>query len=251
MLPSNLPGPPNSTMAEEEEQLCPTVTYHCENRTVEGLAGSLIACYVLVTSSALSCLGAILIVVAYFAIKEIRRAGAQTIITVLAVADFVYSGSLIIAGINFFVYYKETEQENCRDYQTVCKIQGFITLLGSWSTFVWTSVLAFYFFMHYVFRRGAFAMKLMPVYNLVAWGLPAVIGLSLLVLDRLGLYPGWLVCYTKPRGSRGENVLLLLLGGWLPEIVSLFFVFGVYTFLFVLLCKQVSYCFFTHKLAVE
>ena len=187
-----------------EDQVCPRVTYDCGNRTVESLAGSLATCCILVASSAMSCLGAILILVAYAALKDIRK-GAQTIITILALADLVYSISLIVAGINYFAYYKETEPENCEVYQIVCKIQGFVTLLGSWSTFVWTSALAFYFFMLYVFKAASLAMKLMPLYNILAWGLPVTIALPLLILDKLGLYPGWLVCCTKTRWVfRGE-----------------------------------------------
>ena len=222
-----------------EDQVCPRVTYDCGNRTVESLAGSLATCCILVASSAMSCLGAILILIAYAALKDIRK-GAQTIITVLALADLVYSISLIVAGINYFVYYKETKPENCEVYQIVCKIQGFVTLLGSWSTFVWTSALAFYFFMLYVFKVASLAMKLMPLYNILAWGLPVTIALPLLVLDKLGLYPGWLVCCTKPDGSSGENILLLLLGGWFPELISCAFVSILYTVVGVHVCRQVN-----------
>ena len=225
------------------DQVCPRVTYNCGNRTVESLAGSLAACCILVGSSAMSCLGAILILISYAVLKDIRK-GAQTIITVLALADLVYSISLIVAGINYFAYYKETEPENCEVYQVICKIQGFVTLLGSWSTFVWTSALAFYFFMLYVFNAASLAMKLMPLYNLLSWGIPVTIALTLLILDKLGLYPGWLVCCTKPDGSSGENVLLLLLGGWFPELISCVFVSILYTVVGVHICRQVNCMWF-------
>ena len=107
--------------------------------------------------------------ISYVVLKDLRK-GAQKIITVLAVADLVYSASLIVAGINYFAYYKETVQENCQVYQIICKIQGFVTLLGSWSTFVWTSALALYFFMLYVSKGTSLAMKLMPLYNILGWG---------------------------------------------------------------------------------
>ena len=101
-----------------QDQVCPRVTYDCGNRTVESLAGSLAACCILVGSSAMSCLGAILILISYAVLKDIRK-GAQTIITVLALADLVYSISLIVAGINYFAYYKETALENCEVYQII------------------------------------------------------------------------------------------------------------------------------------
>ena len=227
-----------SPNALEEEQLCPRVTYDCGNKTIEGLTGSLVVCCILVTSSVLSCLGASLIIIAYCVLKDIRK-GAQTIITLLAIADLVYSGSLIMAGINYFIYYKETVQENCEPFQTVCKIQALITLEGGWSTFVWTSVLAFYFFMFYTFPQSTLALKLMPLYHILSWGVPIVVGLVLLIVGKLGLYPGWLVCYTKPQGSAAERVLLLLLGGWLPELISCAFVIILYTVIGIHLCRQV------------
>ena len=226
-------------ISEQHEQLCPRVTYDCVNGTVDSPVESLVTCFVLVASSLLSCLGAILILISYVVLKDLRK-GAQKIITVLAVADLVYSASLIVAGINYFAYYKETVQENCQVYQIICKIQGFVTLLGSWSTFVWTSALALYFFMLYVFKATSLAMKLMPLYNILAWGVPVIIGLTLLILDKLGLYPGWLVCCTKPRESSAENALLLLLGGWLPELVSCAFVIILYTVVGVHICRQVK-----------
>ena len=231
------------SLLEGDEQLCPRVIYDCGNSTVEGLAGSVAACCVLIIASLFSCVGAVLILIAYCALKDIRK-GAQTIITVLAVADIVYSGSLILAGINYFAYYKETDQEDCVVYQTICKIQGFITILGSWSTFIWTSILAFYFFMQVVFHAVKVATKLIPLYNLLAWGIPIAVGLPLLALDKLGLYPGWLVCYTKPvpNGSAGQNALLLLLGGWLPELISCAFVITLYTIIGIHLCIQVWIC---------
>ena len=116
-------------ISEQHEQLCPRVTHDCVNRTFNSPVESLLTCFVLIASSLLSCLGAILILVSYAVLKDLRK-GAQKIITVLAVADLVYSASLIVAGINYFAYYKETVQENCQVYQIICKIQGFITLLG-------------------------------------------------------------------------------------------------------------------------
>ena len=97
--------------------------------------------------------------------------------------------------------------------------------------------------MLYIFKATSLAMKLMPLYNILAWGVPVIIGLTLLILDKLGLYPGWLVCCTKPRESSAENALLLLLGGWLPELVSCAFVVIVvilYTVVGVHICRQVK-----------
>ena len=181
-----------------EDQVFPRVTYDCGNRTVESLAGSLATCFILVASSAMSCLGTILILIAYAALKDIRK-GAQTIITILALADLVYSISLIVAGINYFVYY------NRRTVKCTSKIQGFVTLLGSWSTFVWTSAVAFYFFMLYVFKALSLAMKLMPLYNILAWGLPVTIALPLLIFRQTWTLP-WLasVLYKTRWVFRGE-----------------------------------------------
>ena len=60
--------------------------------------------------------------ISYVVLKDLRK-GAQKIITVLAVADLFYSASLIVAGINYFAYYKETVQENCQVYQLSAKFK--------------------------------------------------------------------------------------------------------------------------------
>lgn len=98
-----------------------------------------------------------------------------------------------------------------------------------------------YFFMQFVFHAVKMATKLIPLYNILAWGIPIAVALPLLALDKLGLYPGWLVCATKPvpNGSPGQNALLLLLGGWLPELISIAFVIILYTIIGIHLCIQV------------
>ena len=86
--------------------------------------------YVSLVSSSLSCMGSILIVLAYCLLKEMRS-GAQAIITLLAIADFFTGFGYIMGSVNFLVNFKDQKDNDCPAFTSICEIQSFIT---TWST---------------------------------------------------------------------------------------------------------------------
>ena len=227
---------------EDGLSLCPAITYHCPNKTVSMLTLQLVVSYITAGSSLLSCAGALLIIVAYVAFRDIRK-GAQTIITQIAVADFIYSAAFLVSALNYFAHYSETDQRKCVVYANVCTLQAYVTVWTAWSVFVWNSVLAFYFCVHYVFNRKGLALRLMPVYNVTAWGLPIAVALPLLCLGKLGKRPEDAViapvCFVRLQDSVRELLAVLTFAQWIPEFTSYIFVVVLYTAISVHLCRKV------------
>ena len=199
--------------------------------------------YVAIVSSGFSCLGSILIVVTFFALKDMRS-GAQKIITFLALADFVSAAGYIVGSVNFLTHYNKTELKECRVFEDICVAQATFTSWSSLVSFLWTAILAFYFYLIIVYRRVQVAARLMPLYHIVAWGLPLFIVVPLVATGRLGYAPyaasNW--CFVKntnfTHGLKTDptEIIIILFNGKLWEILA----YVVVTVLFILISTHVA-----------
>jgi len=120
-----------------QDQVWPRVTDDCGNRTVESLPGSLAACCIPVTLSAMSCLGAILIRISYAVLKDIRKE-AQTIITALAFADFgvFHLTDSSRHQLHTLLTVRKLNRRTVKFTRSFARYKDFVTLLGYWGTFV-------------------------------------------------------------------------------------------------------------------
>jgi len=217
--------------------------------------------YVAIASSSLSCLGSLLILVAYCVLRDMRT-GAQKIITLLAVADLFSALGYIAGSINFLVHFDKRDDEECRVFQDLCDSQAIITSWSSLCSFAWTFILAFHFVMVMVFKRVLLASKLIPVYNILAWGGPLLIVVPLAVLGKLGYAPyaasNW--CFVKDNDysshlkEDGETILVIFLAGKLWEIITYIsvtiFYFGIAVHIYRVSkfhCTQQTMAYFKNK----
>ena len=173
---------------------CPD-TFYCSNGTHDNsdIKTSLlyIPTYTALVTSSLSCLGAALIVCAYCAFKDLRKGITQTVITLLALADF---GSAVsgILGASLFIGYHYSVQKSekeCYIFDTTCQIQGFMTLYSQFCGFNWTSILAIHLSLLTAFTHSTWVHKLLPLYNIIAWIIPITVTLPQLFLDEIGYSP--------------------------------------------------------------
>ena len=160
--------------------------------------------YAALISSSLSLIGAALNMIAYCAFKDLRKGMAQTIIAVLALADFIGALMGIFGASLHLVYDTKTDinhnllsDKDCSNFDTLCQIQAFVGIWMLGSMFTWTSVLALHFFLMTVCTRSTWPFKLMPLYNIIAWLVPLSYTLPMLLLGRLG-YTDFLTwtCFT-------------------------------------------------------
>ena len=177
-----------------DDGLCPNL-FECEDGSdgYDAISAKLhmIPHYVGIVSAVLSVFGAAIILLAYCAFKDLRRGTAQNIITGLALADLGAAfGSLLGIG-NFLVYkYWTTESsETCWIFQNLCEIQAFASISCIISSCIWNAALAVHFLLATVLPRSRWIDRLMPLYNIVAWTLPIMILLPLLIAGKLGYNP--------------------------------------------------------------
>ena len=216
----------------KEDVYCPEV-HQCHDGLVSfdiGRAPS----YLSLISSSLSCFGSILIVLAYFVLRDMRT-GAQTIITLLAVADFFTAFGYIIGSSNFIATFDSKDSTRCVIFTYICEIQSFVTTWSTMSSYCWTCILAFYFFLVLVYQKGKLAARLLPFYNIFAWLAPLCIVGPMLVFGKLGYAPyvasNW--CFIRdysgyPLTEKPFVILYILVGGKLWEVISYIVVLALY-----------------------
>ena len=134
--------------------------------------------------------------ITYCAFKDLRKGTAQTIIAVLALADFLTALSYLFGTSIHFAYgikansadnvFSENDRYN---FDIVYQIEGFMAMWMLGCSITWTSVLALHFLLVTVCTGSTWPHKLMPLYNLVAWLVPLAIALPMLLLGKLGYNP--------------------------------------------------------------
>jgi G protein-coupled receptor 157 len=221
---------------------CPT-TSNCTTLDLSSIENGHLPSYVAIFSSGFSCLGSILIVVTFFALKDMRS-GAQKIITFLALADFVSAAGYIVGSVNFLTHYNKTESKECKVFEDICVAQATITSWSSLVSFLWTAILAFYFYLIIVYRRVQVAARLMPLYHIVAWGFPLFIVIPLVATGHLGYAPyaasNW--CFVKNtdfrRGLKTNptEIIIILFDGKLWELLT----YIIITVLFILISAHIT-----------
>lgn len=193
--------------------------------------------YVAIVSCSLSCLGSFLILLTYFVLKDLRT-GAQKIITLLAVADLISALGYIVGSANYLQHHKDTE--HCGSFKKVCVGQAAVTTYSSLVSFLWTVILALYFFLIIVFKRVKAASRLMVFYNIVAWGCPFLVVVPLLAFDMLGYAhfaaSNWCFVANKPNQSEWERAGIVLVAGKFWEIAS----YVIVTVLYVVITVKIG-----------
>ena len=213
--------------------VCPQ-TFDCTEKGYVSFDIGRAPSYVAIASSSLSCLGSFLVIGTFLLLKDMRT-GAQKIITFLAIADLISAASYILGSINFLVHFDQTNNQSCQVFQDLCRAQASITSWSSLSSFCWTLILAFYFYMVIVYNRKTLASRLLPLYHIIAWIAPLFVIVPLTVLNKLGYarYAASNWCFvaepnsTNPRSSP-ETIAFIFVAGKQWEILTYIGVILIY-----------------------
>ena len=233
-------GSHNEDSTAHNDSNCPQHSNHCNiSQGFESHDIGLWPSYVAIASSSLSCLGSLLIVVAFIAFKDIRSGMVQKIITSLAIADFFSAAGYIGGSINFLIFFNETSSDRCRVFDGLCRSQAFVTTWSSMSSFAWTTFLALYFYLILVYQRRPFRSKLQQVaLHTFSWVAPILIVVPLTGWDKLGLarYAASNWCFVKAPNKTyssseqlTESILFVMVAGKFWEILTYIIVIFIYT----------------------
>ena len=210
-------------------------------------------CYIGIVSDSVSCVGSVAMVLIYLAWKDIRKRGAQSIVTFIAIADFFTAASYLSGSVNIITHYNVTDQQKCDEFATFCEIESYVMTLAGMSSYLWTIILAFYFYNITSSRRSnrEAATKLMPIYHLVAWGIPVLVAFPLLCFGKLTYAPfvGGVWCYVMVHGSFqhtepfSENHISIAVAVKLPEIIAYVLILLLYLATVINIRRQVRHAY--------
>ena len=164
---------------------------YCSNGTLIGVPASVRA--LVGVTCILSMAGAILIILSYILIREIRTT-IRKILLHLSIMDFmVAAGNGVGVFINFDQYFADSANNVSSPVYGACKAQAFFSTYGTHSSILWTNCMAVYIYL-YVMQLPKVAWS-MYVFYVLNYGLPLITSLWFLLTKRLGYSPyggsGW------------------------------------------------------------
>ena len=156
----------------------------------------------------------------YLTWVEIRQNIAQTIVTFIAIADFLTAAGYLTSSFNLLIYVftdRPPDRQGCDMFTTMCEeVQSYVVTYATMSSFFWTIILAFHFYMTIAQERPNFTKRLLPLYHLIAWGVPVLIAFPLLCVGKLAYAPfvTGMWCYMEIYRNTPPFAITILLFLW-------------------------------------
>ena len=129
------------------EDMCPD-SYYCEDGShgYSAINSKLLVIQTVagLVSSVLSIVGAIIILLAYCAFKDLKKGSAQIIITLLSLADLGTAFGCLVGVVNYYIFQGTSSDYSsaCCIFNNFCQIQASVTMWCGLSSSIWSTVLA-------------------------------------------------------------------------------------------------------------
>ena len=212
--------------------LCPTLesSRYCDHTITDITDGPAVVSLI---SSSLSIISSLCIIVTFFIWPEIRSVSRQ-IIVFLSLADLFTALGYLIGSSNHLHYDKSNATgAECEQFTRVCVVQSSITSWSSIASFWWTSILGFHLYITLVKGRMGLSGRILPLYYLLAWVTPIIVVIALLWTNQLGYSPvavsTWCFIRQRSRDHKFLEIIMILLGGKLWEVIAYFAVVVFYS----------------------
>ena len=148
-------------------------TVYCRNGTPEAVLPSVQA--VVGITCVLSMFGAILIILSYLLIKEIRTK-AREILVHLSLMDFmVAAANFVGVTVNFDQYAHLSNHTYTVD--CLCVTQASFAMYGTLGSILWTIAIAVYIYFRIMFDKKPVARRAVYVFYVICYGLPLIMTL--------------------------------------------------------------------------
>lgn len=147
----------------------------------------------------LSMVGAVLIILAYILIKDVRTRSRRILVNISIMDFFVAAGNVTGTLINFDEYLRDGGSSLTPHKYTLienaCKAQASISMYCNTSSILWTNCLAVYIYVQSMLRGQYKVAWSMYVFYIISYGLPLIVTLWYILTGKLGYSPyggsGW------------------------------------------------------------
>ena len=193
---------------------------YCANGTPIGVSPSIRG--VVGVTCILSMAGALLIILSYVLIREIRTTTRKILLHLSAMDFMATAGHSIGVFVNFdqyLVYNNNISAQHHASVENVCKAQAFFSMYGTISSILWTNCMAVYIYL-YVLQLPKVAWSMYAFY-ILNYGLPLLASLWFLLTGKLGYSPysgsGWcsIIDYNIATGERYPLVTIFANDMWI------------------------------------
>ena len=167
---------------------------------------------------ALSMIGAFLIILSYFLIRDIRTKAREVLVN-LSLMDFMAAAANLAGVLANFNYYLGPNSPNMTEHKHVinnlCLAQATFAMYGTISSVLWTICLAVYIFLWIMLEGRDIAKKSVVFLYTICYGIPLGLTLWFVLTKRLGNAPyggsGWCsLVLSKHKNSK--NIFAAVLG---------------------------------------
>ena len=161
----------------------------------------------------LSMIGAILIILSYVLIRDIRTK-AREILVNLSLMDFMTAAANFTGVVvNFDTYLLDPTHPGISDHKyhlmnDFCKSQAFFAMYGTVASVLWTICIAVYVFLRIMLDNHNIAQKAVYCCYVVSYGVPLILSLWFVLTGKLGYAPyggsGWcsVIVYNSTTNER-------------------------------------------------
>ena len=177
----------------------------------------------------LSMIGAILIILSYVLIKDIRTKAREILLNLSLMDLMVAAANLIGILVNFDSYleHSPSDSHEYRVLDNVCKAQAFFAMYGTISSILWTNCIAVFIFFHILLEGRLSSSLTMCSFYLLSYGLPLIVNVWFLVTGKLGYSPygssGWcsVIVYDSATKERFPLTLVFANDIWIYLTITL------------------------------
>ena len=216
-------------------------TSYCHNGTPHTLRPSVQV--VVGITCVLSMFGAILIVLSYLLIKEMRTK-AREILVHLSFMDFmVATANFVGVAVNFDQYAPERYSNHSYIVDCLCVTQASFAMYGTLGSILWTIAIAVYIYFRIMFDKKPVARRAVYTFYVICYGLPLIMTLWYSSSEKLGYsrYGGSGWCSLVLTHSKNAYPLDALLGNDMWLYLTIFLVPVIFVSLHFYIRFEVRY----------
>ena len=191
----------------------------------------------------LSMFGAILIVLSYLLIKEMRTK-ARELLVHLSFMDFmVATANFVGVVVNFDQYAPERYSNHSYIVDCLCVTQASFAMYGTLGSILWTIAIAVYIYFRIMFNKKPVARRAVYTFYVICYGLPLIMTLWYSSSEKLGYsrYGGSGWCSLVLTHSKNAYPLDALLGNDMWLYLTIFLVPVIFVSLHFYLRFEVCY----------
>ena len=176
----------------------------------------------------LSMVGAVLIILSYVLIKDIRTKAREILLNLSLMDFFVAAANMVGILVDFDdTLSHQNATQGYINLDGACRAQAFIAMYCTISSILWTNCIAIYIYFHIMLEGRLNVFWTMFAFYVLSYGLPLIVNIWFLMSGKLGYSPygssGWcsVIVYNHTTNQRYPLTLVFANDIWIYVTITL------------------------------